>query len=143
MENNKKFSEKKFNERFEQAIQFNKQGMYDEAISIFDSLTKEKPNQASIFGMLAYSYWQKQDIKNTIKTFKISIQLSPLSESASLGLFHALWEAGQRNEALVEVKRFISSGGKSKDYDEILKEINSEPQTLEEETQAILKKKVS
>jgi predicted Zn-dependent protease len=40
--------------------------------------------------------------------FKKAVSLAPRSEKISLGLFHCLWAAAKQEEALEEMKRFLS-----------------------------------
>ena len=55
-----------------------------------------------------------------IDLYKCAIKISPKSEHASLGLFHCLWDQGKTDEALEEMKRFMSISD-SEDYREISK----------------------
>jgi predicted Zn-dependent protease len=58
-------------------------------------------------------------------SFRQATLLSPKSELASLGLFHALWESGDTDGAFEEMKRFIAAAGPSDEYRKVLQEINA------------------
>ena len=68
------------------------------------------------------SPWLMEDhFDEAIAAFHCAIRLAPKAEGVSLNLFHYLWRLGKKDEALEEVKRFMSIGD-SKDYREIVKE---------------------
>ena len=71
--------------------------------------------------MLGHVQWKLVGLANAIESFKTAVQLAPTLELASLGLFHALWEAGRRDDAFEEMKRFVRLAGPSTEYGEILK----------------------
>ena len=84
----------------------------------------------------SFSHWllgaillsELKQTKKAIPHFQTATRLAPLSEKASLGLFHSLWGTDQRLEALEEMKRF-QTVSHSKDYDEILAEIAEKSET--------------
>jgi len=61
-------------------------------------------------------------LNEAASAFEHAVELAPKLEAVSKGLFHCLWEMGQRDKALEEIKRFQSISD-SKDYREIIREI--------------------
>ena len=54
--------------------------------------------------------FQKQDrVIEAVELFSSLVVELPDSEGASLGLFHSLWRADRREEAFLEMKRFLAS----------------------------------
>ena len=83
------------------------------------------PDRAPILWYLAGMYKDLGKLDRAIPLYRRATQLSPKLERASLGLFHALWESDQLDEALEEMKRFqLLTNWSCRDYVEILAEIN-------------------
>jgi len=89
-------------------------------------VVSKSSNQAArspaILAKLAYTYWEIGSLDDAIRTFRTAAMLAPASEAISLGLFHCLWEAGDRPRALEEAKRFTVHSN-SEGYAEIMKQI--------------------
>ena len=97
-----------------------------DALKILFQLEKtdiQRPVIVGLIGLLLY--YEKDDIEKALPYLKESVSLSPKSERASLGLFHALWEKNNIDEAFNEMKRFMKSSD-SKEYRRLLAEINAD-----------------
>jgi hypothetical protein len=81
-------------------------------------------------GLLATLYWEHGDLKNAAKWFSQATTLAPQSETASLGLFHSLWDLGNHDDAFDEMRRFFIVG-KSREYLRLLRELIKELHTLQ------------
>ncbi len=110
---------------FNDAIKLRDKGDLHGALHHFQKLSQKYPHRASIYGMLGHLHWLLGSLPEAIQCFQTVVKLSPKSELGSLGLFHALWKAGQRNEALKEMKRFLSLAD-SEEYKAILSEKHEE-----------------
>ncbi len=95
-------------QRFEQAITLKEQQRYAEAQQLLEQLTNSQPHSAALYAVLADVYWEQGFLDKAIEAFRVSITLAPKSETASLGLFHCLWEKGDREAAVTEARRFLS-----------------------------------
>ena len=63
-------------------------------------------------------------VEKAVAAFRRATELKPESETASLGLFHCLWEMGRKEEALDEIGRYLKIAD-CEDYRNILAEINA------------------
>jgi predicted Zn-dependent protease len=111
--------------RFDEAVRLIDDGRLREARELLRGLAAALPDSLAVRLKLAQVNLDLGESDMAIEDFRQAIAMAPQSETASLGLFHCLWERGDQIEALNEVKRFISSGGCSDDYDAILQEINA------------------
>lgn len=110
-------------EKFIKAADLYKQGDLNAALGLLEELVVSQPNSAKVNATLANTYWDLGDINRALEHFKKAVILDPEWQDASLGLFHCLWDQNKKEEALEEAKRFMSISF-SKDYEEIIKEIN-------------------
>ncbi|HEX8249577.1 MAG TPA: hypothetical protein VF599_15475 [Pyrinomonadaceae bacterium] len=97
---------------FNRALQIWHEGKPLEAIGILKNLDKNFPNQASILGMIGGIYFSLDDWKNSYIYYKKTAELSPKSETASIGLFHSLFELKKYDESFNEIKRFLTTSKK-------------------------------
>ena len=91
-----------------QAIKLNRMGKQSSALRILEPLARSHPRSAPVQGYLGGIYFDAGRIDEAVECFRRASTLSPRSELASLGLFHSLWAAGERNKALAEMRRFVS-----------------------------------
>jgi len=77
-----------------------------------------RPDSASVHAILGEIFWEQHNLDEAIASFSKAVELSPKSELASLGLFHTLWESGQRQRATEEMNRFLALS-KSAQYGKI------------------------
>jgi predicted Zn-dependent protease len=91
------------------------------AEQILTALVAEFPRVAMAHGYLAWILSRNGRHREAIDHGRAAIQLSPGSERVSMLLFRVLWGAGERNEALHEVKRFTAIGH-SDEYSRMLEE---------------------
>lgn len=116
---------KEVSDEFEIAWGLRNSGNDEKAIMKLLSLAEKYPNNPAFYGIIADIYWDMKDVKKAIEYFRKAVCVKPDSELASLGLFHTLWEKGEKEEALEEMKRYLSHYS-SKKYDKILKGIVKE-----------------
>lgn len=91
------------------------------AEQILTALVEEFPRVAIAHGYLAWILSRNGQHRKAIEHGRVAIQLSPSSERVSMLLLRVLWAAGERNEALNEVKRFTAIGH-SDEYSRMLEE---------------------
>ncbi len=91
------------------------------AETILTELLEEFPRVALVHGYLGWVLSHGGRNREAIEHCRVAIQLAPESERVSLLLFRVLWGAGERNEALNEVKRFTAVGH-SEEYSIMLEE---------------------
>ncbi len=106
----------KLDSEFNSALDIWHGGDGDKAIKILKNLDTQFPNTPSILGMIGAIYFSLRDWKHSEYYFKRTIEISPKSELASLGLFHSLWEMKNLDKAFEEAKRFVSMNGYSSKY---------------------------
>jgi len=88
---------------------------------ILRALVEQFPRTAIAHGYLAWILSHREKHREAIEHGRVAIQLEPKSERVSLLYFRVLWAAGERNEALDEVKRFTAVGH-SDEYSRMLEE---------------------
>ena len=93
-------------------------------LKILRDLVAEIPQSAMLNATLANTLKAINDIEPATEHFQTAVKLAPTSELYSLGLFHIFWSQGRRDDAFIEMKRFMAISD-SADYREIVAEINS------------------
>jgi predicted Zn-dependent protease len=88
---------------------------------ILRALVEQFPRTAIAHGYLAWILSHRDKHREAIEHGRVSIQLEPKSERVSMLFFRVLWAAGERNDALNEVKRFTAVGH-SDEYSRMLEE---------------------
>jgi predicted Zn-dependent protease len=115
-----------FENLFKRALERRNGGHESEAVQILRQLRDIRPDSASVHAILGEILWGQRKLDEAITAFGRAVELSPMSELASLGLFHTLWESGQRQSAMKEMDRFLSLS-KSVEYDDIARELVRKP----------------
>ncbi len=98
-------------------------GQLEDAVRLLKSLASRDPASTTILATLGGVYFDRGMFGAAAVVFEKATTLAPTSEAMSLGLFHSLWELGQRDEALQEIARF-QAVGTCLDYIRIIKTIN-------------------
>jgi predicted Zn-dependent protease len=101
-------TEDEFKALFAEAFSLKKANKFVEARALLKPLAFERPDYASVRGVLAGVLFELEEYKEAAREFREVTRLSPRSELASLGLFHSLLEIGDRTAAVAEMKRFTS-----------------------------------
>ncbi len=101
------------------AIDLHHQGNTDAAIAHLNRLIKRFPDSARARGYLGFLYLESDQLPKALKSFRKTVELSPTSERASLGLFFTLRRLGKFDKAFEEMGRF-SQFGKPVEYLNIL-----------------------
>jgi len=115
--------EEKVDALMQQALALKNAKDFRGAANILVRITKAYPRCAAAFGLLGLiCYCELGQVKQAVGAFQQASRLSPTSETASLGLFHALWKAGYRKRAIAEMERFQAISN-SADYAEIEAEL--------------------
>ena len=110
---------------FEEAIGLKNSDKIDEAIEAFKRITIEFNDDKIAPNKVAGLYYaNKDDPKSALPYAVKGTKLLPKSELASLCLFHCLYDLGKVEEAENEIKRYLSLGGKIKDYKILFDENN-------------------
>jgi predicted Zn-dependent protease len=104
-----------------QAVDAEAEGDAAFAETILTALVEEFPRSALAHGYLAWILSLRDRHREAIEEGRVAIQLEPASERVSMLFFRVLWAAGERNEALNEVKRFTAIGH-SDEYSMMLEE---------------------
>lgn len=80
------------------------------AEKILTALVAEFPREAIAHAYLGWVLSHSGRNREAIAHGRVAVQLAPKSERVSMLYFRVLWGAGERNEALNEVKRFTAVG---------------------------------
>ena len=121
-----------FEAAFNEAIRLRDESRYDEALAILAALARQGEKLAAVYGVMGgILLFNKGDVAGAIDCFRESTAHSPLSERASLGLFHSLWEAGDRDGAFAEMRRYTSQR-QSDEYARILADLNESDASMAE-----------
>ncbi len=95
------------------------------AIQAFEKAIKKSPKCSLAYWLLGGMHFTYlHDPQTALPFLQKAVALSPKTEMASLGLFHALWALDRLDEALAEIKRYQHlTNWKCKDYLEIVAEM--------------------
>ena len=104
-----------------QAIDLAANDQMSVAVELLTSLSHEFPDAASVHGYLAWFLLETGRHEKAVGPSQRAVELAPRSERASLVHFHVLWRAGERIQALDEMKRFLKIQP-SEEYANIIKE---------------------
>lgn len=95
-------------ETIQKAKQFVDANQHDEArMCLLEVLKEEATNKAALI-MLGGSYFSMAKYAEAEMVFERLILLEPGIGKFSIGLFNALWRMNRQEEALEEIKRFLS-----------------------------------
>lgn len=95
-------------ETIQKAKQFVDANQHDEArMCLLEVLKEEATNKAALI-MLGGSYFSMEKYAEAEMVFERLILLEPGIGKFSIGLFNTLWRMNRREEALEEIKRFLS-----------------------------------
>ena len=111
-------------ELFKKASYLYENGKINDALPILKSLYESNPASPVLTATLANTFWDLGDNTKAEKLFYKAVSLSQKSERISLGLFHFLWEKGDRDNAVREIKRFTENSILTGHYLEIASDIN-------------------
>ena len=99
----------------EQARLFVESGKNDEArFCLLESL-KEDPDNHAVLLMLGGSYFVDEKYSEAEMVFERLILMEPGEGKFSIALFNTLWKSDRTEEALEEIKRFMSTADSVKE----------------------------
>ena len=104
---------------YDRAVQAMESEDFQGARDVLLNLHQQDPEAVEILLFLGYMDGKLGDVVQRIETFRKATELEPQLELASLGLFHALWEADRTDEAFDEMRRFLSQY-ESEEYTRLL-----------------------
>lgn len=111
--------------QFDAAVKLRDEQQFAVAESILSKLALVC-ERASVFIVLGDVQWEQNKLGEAIKSFRKATELAPRAELPSLGLFHALWEDGQEDDAFEEMKRLCRLRH-SKEYALLLDDLRRGP----------------
>lgn len=95
-------------ETIQKAKHFVDEGLHDEArMCLLEVLKEQATNKAALI-MLGGSYFSMEKYAEAEMVFERLILLEPGIGQFSIGLFNTLWRMNRQEEALEEIKRFLS-----------------------------------
>ncbi len=112
----------------EQARTLVESGKNDEArFCLLESLKKDPNNHAALL-MLGGSYFTEEKYSEAEMVFERLILMEPGEGKFSIALFNTLWKSDRTEEALEEIKRFMSTADSVKEketFDQYMDIMNS------------------
>lgn len=97
------------------ARSFDEAGKNDESRMCLLGLLKEDPNNHAALLMLGGSYFVEEKYSESEMVFERLILMEPGEGRFSIALFNTLWKAGRTEEALEEIRRFMSNADRAKE----------------------------
>ena len=94
-------------------------GKNEEAQMCLLAVLKEDPDNIAALLMLGGAYFVAHNLKEACIVFERLISLDPESGKFSIALFNALWQQQRSEDALEEIRRFISVADKEAEKDTI------------------------
>lgn len=101
------------------AVEADEKGDSAFALQILAAVVEEFPELAMGHSYLGWVLSRASRHREAVEEGRVSVQLEPASERASLLLFRVLWSAGERDLAFGEMKRFLAIG-QSEEYSKML-----------------------
>ena len=92
----------------QKAKQFVDANQHDEARMCLLEVLKEEPSNKAALIILGGSYFSMEKYAEAEMVFERLILLEPGIGQFSIGLFNTLWRLNRQEEALEEIKRFLS-----------------------------------
>jgi predicted Zn-dependent protease len=90
-----------------EAINLNAMEETERAVQLLTPMLSEFPEEPAVHLYLAWYLRGCHRFEAAIEHARRAVQLLPKSSRASLVLFLALWEAGYKNDAIEEIRRFV------------------------------------
>jgi len=109
--------------QFSEAQERSKSNDLPGTLEALKSLVLQRPDSAMFSATYANTLKESGDLEGALHYFRRAVVIEPTKELYSLGLFHCLWRLEKREEALAEMRRFVSIA-ESADYQQILRELN-------------------
>jgi tetratricopeptide (TPR) repeat protein len=94
-------------------------GKNEEAQMCLLAILKEDPDNIAALLMLGGAYFVEHNLKEASMVFERLISIDPESGKYSIALFNAFWQQQRSEEALEEIRRFISVADKEAEKDTI------------------------
>lgn len=94
-------------------------GKKEESQMCLLAVLKEEPDNIAALLMLGGSYYVDNNLKEAKVVFEHLVSIEPGSGQYSIALFNALWRLQQTDEALEEIRRFISVADKKTEKETI------------------------
>ena len=120
----------------EQARSLVEAGKNDEArFCLLESLKEDPDNHAALL-MLGGSYFTEEKYSEAEMAFERLILMEPGEGKFSIALFNTLWKSDRTEEALEEIKRFMSTADHVKEketFDQYMKITNSIADDLDQD----------
>jgi predicted Zn-dependent protease len=107
-----------------EAINLNAMEETERAVQLLTPMLSEFPEEPAVHLYLAWYLRGCDRFEEAIEHARRVVQLLPRSSRASLVLFHNLWKAGYKNDAIEEIRRFVpirSTERHTANYVDILK----------------------
>jgi len=92
-----------------------------EAVSVMKALVDEFPQASIVHSYMAWVLSRDGKHREAIEHGRVAVKLSPESEMSSILFFRVLWSAGERKQALDEMKR-LETYGHSEEYARLMEE---------------------
>ena len=105
--NDRKEAKERILARINEAINLDTMQETGRAVELLQALLLEFPEEPSVHVYLAWYLRRCDRFVEAIAHSKIAVHLLPTSSRASLVLFHTLWKAGNKEEAIAEIRRFL------------------------------------
>jgi predicted Zn-dependent protease len=96
-----------------------KAGKKEESQMCLLAVLKEEPDNIAALLMLGGAYFVDNNLKEAKVVFERLVSIEPGSGQYSIALFNALWRLQQTDEALEEIRRFISVADKQTEKETI------------------------
>ena len=90
-------------------------GKTDKARMLLLALLKQEPNNMAALLMLGGSYFNSEKFQEAEMVFERLVLMEPGRGEFSIALFNTLWKQERTEEALEEIKRFVSVADKQKE----------------------------
>ena len=92
----------------EEGVRSAQQGNFSNAINSYRKAVLADPTDATAYQLLGYTHFKEGDYESAIKYLQASIAINPEYAWGYYNLSLALWGAGQKTEAIEQIKKVLN-----------------------------------
>jgi tetratricopeptide (TPR) repeat protein len=116
-------SDIRYKQAIDLAFELNQQGKNEESVAALSTIYKDIPaDDIGSLGIVGSLFREANELDKGLYCFQKAFEVDPNNPRVSLGLFHSLWRLERYDEALDELKRFLSVS-ESEEHNRVLSEM--------------------
>lgn len=98
-----------YEKQIDEALNLRDAGQLQESLCVISKIVGQIPREdVKTLRIVGVIFLDGKDFQNAFQCFQKALEIDPTSASASIGLFHTLWNMGRYSDGLAELRRFLS-----------------------------------